>query len=267
MSPRPTKTEMVEPAVSELFHENSKHHSADPRTIERIMAVMANPILQGILANSAKRYPSAPKVKLPDDLPMATRSFDTAVLERRSDREFDGGPLSLPEVAKIVFCAGGVTARIDLPGFPQQQPLKAAPSGGALYPVELYLFALNVTELKAGLYHYASTDNCLELVSEVGAAQELARICFSEALIKSAAVIVLTGISLKSRLKYGERGYRFMLLEAGHMAQNALLTANALQLAACPYGGFIDDDLDRLLGIDGLDEVSLYLIALGRVTG
>ena len=65
-------------------------------------------------------------------------------------------------------------------------------------------------------------------------------------------------------MKYGERGYRFMLLEAGHIAQNALLAANALGLGACPFGGFIDDDLDRLLGIDGLDEVSLYLIGVGR---
>lgn len=263
MNRHPTKAEPFELAVSELFHENSKHYAADPRTVQRIMAVLANPILQGILATSTKRYPSAAKIELPNDAPLSTRSFDATVLGRRSCREFDGRPLSLPEVAKIVLCAGGVTARIDLPGF-RQQPLRAAPSGGALYPVELYLFALCVTDLKAGLYHYAPADNSLELVREADAAPELARICYSETLIKSAAVIVLTGISLKSRLKYGERGYRFMLLEAGHIAQNAILAANALELGACPFGGFIDDDLDRLLDIDGLDEVSLYLIAFGR---
>jgi SagB-type dehydrogenase family enzyme len=263
MNRQAPKAETFELAVCELFHENSKHYKSDPRTVGRIMAVVANPVLQGILATSNKRYPSASKIELPDDLPPSTRSFDTTVLRRRSYREFDGRPLTLAEVAKIIFYAGGVTARIDLPGF-QQQPLRAAPSGGALYPVEIYLFALSVTDMNAGLYHYVPIDNSLELVREVDAARELARICYSEALIKSAAVVVLTGISLKSRLKYGERGYRFMLLEAGHIAQNALLAANALELGACPFGGFIDDDLDRLLGIDGLDEVSLYLIAFGQ---
>jgi nitroreductase len=102
-----------------------------------------------------------------------------------------------------------------------------------------------------------------ELVRAGDAAHEVARLCYTAALSEAAAVIVLTGISAKSRLKYGERGYRFTLLEAGHIAQNALLTASALMLDACPFGGFIDD-LDRLLGIDGLDEVSLYLVAVGR---
>jgi SagB-type dehydrogenase family enzyme len=263
MSPHPTKPETFDPAVSELFHENSKLYASDPRSVDRIMAVMANPVLQGILATSSKHYPSAPTIKLPTDLPTTARSFDEALLGRRSFREFNGRPLTLPEVAKILFCAGGTTGRIDLPGS-RQQPLKAAPSGGALYPVELYLFVLKVVNLPAGLYHYTPAVSCLEHIRNVDAAWELARICYTEALAKSAAVIVLTGISAKSRLKYGERGYRFMLLEAGHIAQNALLAANALGLGACPFGGFIDDDLDQLLGIDGLDEVSLYLIGVGR---
>jgi SagB-type dehydrogenase family enzyme len=87
---------------------------------------------------------------------------------------------------------------------------------------------------------------------------------FTPQLANAAAIFVLTGVSLKSRLKYGERGYRFMLLKAGHIAQNLLLTAAALELGALPVGGFIDDEMDRLLGIDGLNEVSLYLVAIGR---
>jgi SagB-type dehydrogenase family enzyme len=263
MSRHPSEPDLLDPAVSELFHENSKHYASDPRIVDRIMAVMANPVLQGILATSSKRYPSAPRIELSADLPPATRSFDEALFSRRSFREFDGGPLTLPEVTKILFCAGGITAWVDLPGS-HRQPLKAAPSGGALYPVELYVFAVNVANLSPGLYHYEPISSCLEQIRQVDAAAELARICYAAALAKSAAVLALTGISAKSRLKYGERGYRFMLLEAGHIAQNALLAANALGLGACAFGGFIDDDLDRLLGIDGLDEVSLYLIGVGR---
>ena len=67
----------------------------------------------------------------------------------------------------------------------------------------------------------------------------------------------------RSRFKYGERGYRFALLEAGHAAQNMLLAATALALAALPLGGFYDRRLDELVGADGLDEATLYAIALG----
>ena len=266
MGSSPKKSAVFEPAVSELFHENSKLYAADPRSIDRIMAVMANPVLQGVLAASSKRYPSAPTVALPAHLPKSPLSFDEALLSRRSFREFDGRPLAVPEVTKLLLAAGGITGWIDLAGH-ERQPLKAAPSGGALYPVELYLFAFRVTGLAPGLYHYAAADHALELVRTGGMAREVACLCYTEALAEAAAVIALTGISAKSRLKYGERGYRFTLLEAGHIAQNALLAANALELGACPFGGFIDDDLDRLLGIDGLDEVSLYLVAIGRGDG
>lgn len=266
MRSSPNKSEAFQPAVSELFHENSKLYAADPRSIERIMAVMANPVLQGVLAASSKRYPSAPTVALPADLPESSLSFDEALSSRRSFREFDGRPLALPEVAKLLIAAGGVTGWVDLAGH-GRQPLKAAPSGGALYPVELYLFAFRVTDLAPGLYHYAAADRALELVRAGGMAREVAHLCYTEALAEAGAVIALTGISAKSRLKYGERGYRFTLLEAGHIAQNALLAANAVGLGACAFGGFIDDDLDKLLGIDGLDEVSLYLVAFGRGGG
>jgi SagB-type dehydrogenase family enzyme len=95
-------------------------------------------------------------------------------------------------------------------------------------------------------------------------ARDLSSITFTVELERAAMVFVLTGIALKSRLKYGERGYRFMLLEAGHIAQNLLLTANALGLGALPIGGFVDDELDRLLDVDGVEETSLYLVAVGR---
>ena len=108
MSQHPIKSETFDLAVSELFHENTKYYASDPRVVERIMAVMANPVLQGILATSSKRYPSAPIIELPTELPSSTRSFDEALLSRRSFREFNGQPLTLLEVAKVLFCAAAL---------------------------------------------------------------------------------------------------------------------------------------------------------------
>ena len=82
-------------------------------------------------------------------------------------------------------------------------------------------------------------------------------------MVGAALAVALTGISMKTKLKYGERGYRFLLFEAGHIMQNLLLVASALGVSALPIGGFVDAELDSALGIDGLDEVSLYLAAVG----
>jgi SagB-type dehydrogenase family enzyme len=248
--------------VSELFHENSKQYRSDYRVVERIIAMTANPIMSR-MAVARKCYPSARKIVLPRDLPKANMSFDEAVLSRRSSRDFGGQPISLLEAAKLLSFANGITGAVKThDGL--QQLFRAAPSGGALYPIEIYFIALNVEHIPAGIYHYDPVGNQLELVREDHCAPDLRAITHTEEIGNASAVLALSGISLKTRVKYGERGYRFMLMEAGHVAQNILLTVNSLQLTAVPIGGFVDDELDQLLGIDGLDEVVLYLVAVGR---
>jgi|SRR5271166_1908932 len=250
-------------SVSELFHENSKHRRSDAAVVDRIMAALGSPVLQGIMASAFKQYPSARKITLSREFPPAPVTFDEAVLTRRSLHEFTRDALGWAEFSKLIQFAGGVTGLGDLP-FGEKQYFRAAPSGGGLYPVEMYAFALRVETLPAGLYHYYPVENRIELLRQHDYSQELKTLTFAGEVSQAGAVFALTGIPLKSRLKYGERGYRFMLLEAGHIAQNLLLTANSLRLAAFPIGGFIDDELDRMLHIDGLEEVSLYLVAVGR---
>jgi len=249
--------------ASELFHENSKQQRSDYRMVERIIAMITNPLLQK-MAESRKRYPAARKVSLPKDLPKAKISFDEVVLSRRSTRNYTGESIPFAEICKILYFANGVTGSVEAhDGL--HQLFRTAPSGGALYPVEIYLFAFQIKKLEPGVYHYDPVENVLEYVAEGDYRPALITTTFTEELASAGAVIALTGISIKNRVKYAERGYRFMLMEAGHIAQNILLCATSLQLGAFPIGGFIDDEMDTLLGIDGLDEVSLYLIALGRV--
>jgi SagB-type dehydrogenase family enzyme len=250
-------------SVAELFHENSKIYRADPRVRDRIRVAMTNPTLQRLMTSAHKRYPSTRKVALPkDDLPNSFR-LDQAVAARRSAFEFAEGPLTLAQIAKCLRFAAGVTGIVHTPAGATVY-LHAAPSGGALYPVETYLVAAKLTGLESGLYHFCPVDDCLEVVQQAELIGKFSAAAFTPQLANAAAIFILTGVSLKSRLKYGERGYRFMLLEAGHIAQNILLTAAALELGAVPVGGFVDDEMDRLLGIDGLDEVSLYLVGIGR---
>ena len=252
----------VHESVSELFHENSKQFRSDDRVADRIIAMTASPALQR-LAAARKRYPSARRIALPTEMPPVTRRFDEVVLLRRSVRAFASEPLHLGHLAKLLAFGNGVTGEVAMPDGPRQH-FRAAPSGGALYPVELYVASIAADGLEPGVYHYDAVAHALELVRPGRFADALASMTYTPELASSAAAVVLSGVTVKSRIKYGERAYRFLLMEAGHIAQNVLLTATALDLAACPIGGFVDDELDNLLGLDGLDEVSLYLIAVGQ---
>src|SRR5712692_314718 len=157
--------------VSELFHENSKQFRSDYRVAERIIAMTANPLMLRMAA-AYKRYPSARKIVLPPDLPRAKTGFDEAVLSRRSSRDFSGKPISFLEAAKLLYFANGVTGAVNTHDG-RKQLFRAAPSGGALYPIEIYLIALNIEDVPQGIYHYNTVGNVLELVCEGNSANEL----------------------------------------------------------------------------------------------
>jgi SagB-type dehydrogenase family enzyme len=145
------------------------------------------------------------------------------------------------------------------------QSFRAAPSAGALYPLEVYCAAFAVLGLAAGLYHFDPFGNALEQLelgdfrSSLGAAAPM-----PEPILTSACVLIVSAMFWRTRFKYGQRGFRFALLEAGHLAQNVLLAAEALDLGSLPVGGFFDARVDDLLRIDGVNESALYLLPIGR---
>ena len=249
--------------ISELFHENTKQHRSDARFIERILAATLDPSVQSMMGPTHKIYPGAGRIALPARLPKGKMTFDEAVLSRRSSRDFSNTPLRFGEVAKLLHSTYGVTGTLD-GGGAHRVLLRAAPSGGALYPIEVYLLTRNVEKLPNGIYHFNPAARCLEEVSRKNPFPELVRVTYADELRDAAVVLALTGVSIKNRAKYGERGYRFMLIEAGHVAQNFLLAATAMRLNAFTVGGFVDDELDALLQVDGFEETSLYLMAAGK---
>jgi SagB-type dehydrogenase family enzyme len=184
---------------------------------------------------------------------------------RRSIRRFDGQPLSLRELTQLLYFSAGVTGWLDPSEPGLVQPVRAAPSGGALYPIEVYAAVIAVEGLERGLYHYAVDRKGLELLQLGNPVERLSEATSDFATISRAAVVfVLTGMFGRSHFKYGERAYRFALLEAGHICQNVLLEATALKLGAVAIGGFIDDKINEILDLDGIDEAATYLIAVGR---
>ena len=248
------------PDATEDYHEASRIYPGivDPSVVgaarlERSLTIRVS------ATRSVKRHAHLPFVPLPAGNLGRVR-FQDVLVSRRSRRAYGDGSLDLASTASLLQAAYGETGSI--PGTPQA--LRSAPSGGALYPLELYLASRRVDGLEQALYHYDPLRHGLELLRPLGPAEDGGALTpYPELLADSAAFIVLTAMLWRSRFKYGPRAYRFALLEAGHVAQSFLLAAEALGLAATPVGGFYDRLTDSFVGVDGLYETTLYILPVG----
>jgi len=205
-----------------------------------------------------KTYADAKQVALPAPDGYRGLSLEEAIEQRRSRREYTAAPLSIDELSRLLHASGGITD--------PSRGLRAAPSAGALYPIETYAVVHNVTGLEPGLYHYAVADHALELLRAESLRSDILAAGIGQEMLAQAAVcFVLTAIFQRTRWRYRERAYRYVLLEAGHLGQNLYLAASSIGLGACAVGAFLDDKLNDLLGLDGEQEAVLYIIAVGKV--
>jgi SagB-type dehydrogenase family enzyme len=249
---------------AETYHEASKLY---PSTVARQVAgsirLAASPELQASATRAVRRNRNHRALGLPAAL-IPDVALADALWARRSRRSFEPGDVTLQELATVLHAGYGVTQPAAGPEDPQ--PLRAVPSGGALYPLEMYAVLARVEGAEPGLYHFDPLRHVLEVrPSRVSAPEALTDASIYPEIVEGcAATLLVTGVFWRSRFKYGLRGYRFALLEAGHLAQNVLLVCAALGLAAVPLGGFYDRPVDELLGVDGVNESVLYAVCLGR---
>lgn len=243
--------ELDDPA--EVFHEASKlHPSLRGRQAAGIVRLGLDATLQAASAGAASRgNRQRRRVALPP--------ADRARVPRRghSPSEFPQRALAVDTLATVLQAGYGVTA----------DGRRAVPSGGALYPLELYPAVRHARGLKEGVYHYEPAGHALELVRVGAVGDELEAICTLDGLLRNVAVVVfIAAVFWRTRFKYGLRGYRFALLEAGHCAQNVLIAAHASGVPALPLGGYYDSRAERLVGVDGVEEAVVYAVALGGDT-
>lgn len=213
-----------------------------------------------IESTQARRvYPGARRLPVPRSRAWTGPSIWSVLRRRRTVRSFSRRPIPRKLWMRIASEAAGVTGALPVPGTADlRQRLRAWPSAGALYPIELYAVPLD-----EGVYHFDPVDSVLEVVAERPVRSDAAPHVLTIADEMSAPLLfVLTGAPERTLRKYGERGYRYLWLDAGHLAQNLLLAAAAVGLGACPIGGFLEDELARALGIDARETI-LYLIAMG----
>ncbi len=185
-------------------------------------------------------------------------TVEKALRMRRSVRSYSNQPLSMGELSQLFFAAQGIT------GKEQGITLRAAPSAGALYPCELYAAVFRVDGLDPGLYRYVPEGHSLVLVNGEVKESALTAAALGQEMVGDAAVtFIITGVFQRCTGKYGQRGYRYVYMEAGHTSQNLYLQAASLGLGSVCVGAFFDENLNQLLGVDGEREAALYLHAVG----
>jgi SagB-type dehydrogenase family enzyme len=198
------------------------------------------------------------RIRLNQELTHNGLTVEKAIANRRSQRDFTGETMSLAELSHLLYYSSGVTDKRD--------GLRAAPSAGATYPIEVYAIVNNVEGLAKGIYHYLISSHELELLREGDFRNEMSRAALQERMFKQANVIVaLSAVFQRTQRRYRERAQRYIDFEAGHIAQNTYLAATSLGLGACAIGAFYDDQFNRLLGLDGKNESVLYLLAVGKI--
>lgn len=206
-----------------------------------------------------KQYPDSESIKLPEPAYQGM-SLEKSIEKRRSVRNYSGKPLTLPQVSRLLFSAQGITGKI------YDQPLRTAPSAGALYPFEIYIVANSVEGLVPGIYHYDVLNHSLELIKPGNFKKEITNAGLKQEMLGDANVVfVLSAIFDRIRYKYGERGFRYIYMEAGHISQNIYLQAVSLGLGSVSVGAFLDEEANRLIGIDGKKEAVIYLHAVGTL--
>ena len=205
-------------------------------------------------------------IKLPNPKLKGGVSLEETILKRRSVRRYRREPLNLSQLSQILWSAQGITGTM---GF------KAAPSAGATYPLEIFVFVgkggviasktMQVPEeLQAGIYHYETDSHSLRLHKANDLTPDLTRAALDQEFIFDAPVnIVICAVYHRASYSYGKRGERYVHIEVGHVGENIHLQAVALGLATVEIGAFHDEEVRKTLGV-GEQIKPLYIMPLGK---
>jgi len=196
-------------------------------------------------------------IKLAEPKSRGVVSVEEAVGRRRSRRSYTNDPVLLSDISQLCWAAQGVTEVANR--------LRAAPSAGALYPIELFLVVGN-SDLEAGIYHYRSTDHTLETVKRGEYRNQLREASLGQEWVGNGALdFVITGVYDRTIAKYGERGReRYVPMEAGCVAENLYLQAEALGLGTVSVGAFHDDRVREVISAPG-QYVPLFVMPMGHI--
>ena len=239
--------------AAELFHLNSSNVRVSPAQLP------PDPEQKPPVR---RLYPGARRIALGGaDLDVAL-PLGAALASRRSIRDFSETILPADLLGKLLFTCAGVNGALAFEGV--SLGARTYPSAGALYPLEIYPVLQRVDGIADGIYHYDPFAHELAEIQSGNFHGQFAAMTFGQETLATAnAVLFITAVFERSMWKYGQRGYRYVWIEAGHLGQNFYLVSAALGLASVALGGFYDGEANALLGV-GSGEKTIYAIFIGR---
>jgi len=194
------------------------------------------------------------RISLPRPRYQSQTSIEQALSRRRSVRDFRDRPLVLSELSQFLWAAQGITHRSGY---------RAAPSAGALYPLDVYVLAGNINGIDVGTYKYLPHEHSLLHDASGDKRMALRQAALDQPAVSgAAAVFVICAVYERTTGTYGKRGNRYVHMEAGHAAQNVYLQAVALQLGTVVLGAFDDEQVKEVLTLR--EEQPLYLMPVGK---
>ena len=194
-------------------------------------------------------------MKLPRPRHDGPVSVEATLRQRRSVREYAGESLTLEEISQVLWSAQGVTG---------EEGERAAPSAGATYPLELDLVAGDVRDMPPGVYRYRPSTHTLTRRATGDLRASVAAACGQDWIATSPAILVIAGVIRRTSGRYGERAERYVVMEAGHVAENVSLATVALAMGTVVVGAFEDDKIAVIVGL-AAGERPLCLLPLGKL--
>ena len=236
--------------IGDVFHQETKY--------DRLRMPRASVDFRG-RPETCKEYAQAPQTALPQPQALDSISLHDALRQRKSVRSYLDEPLTLKQLAYLIWACSGIQ-RTEM-----GCEFRTAPSAGALYPIETYVVVHRVHGLEHGVYHYHVRRHALEQLRKGDFREEASLSAMGQSMCaRAGAVFVWTAVFERSKWKYRQRAYRYVYLDAGHMAQNLALAAVSLGLGSCQVGALFDDEVNRLIGVDGIEESVIYMSVAGN---
>lgn len=203
-----------------------------------------------------KRYARYRSIMLPNGNPKLFRDY----LSRRQSRGVLENKVTFKALSDILFCGYGIQ---NASSNGERKECRTVPSAGQRYPLEIYVFLFkDVESCLSGIYHYSVREHSLEpVVRRAFSKEEISMLVGADWLVGSAGMVCMTAVFHRTINKYGSRGYRFILLEAGHVAQNMLLAGTELGVRIIPIGGVNEESVEKMMDLgSGGDERVVYTL-------
>lgn len=198
----------------------------------------------------------------PEDSLASSISFREVMERRRSIRRYLTAPLELKDLAWLLWASQGVQEI-----FPGSATMRTVPSAGARHAMETFILVNNVEGLSPGIARYLALEHQLEIIREdIDACHEITSACLGQEMVLSSAVTFLWAVDIdRMTWRYGQRGYRYIFLDAGHACQNLYLAVVPIKCGCCAIAAFDDIRLNRILELDGKKAFAVYAATVGRI--